>query len=299
MKLIHHILLILAVIPYQSFAQEFKAFSNDSSSVLWRIESRNGNTAHIFGTMHLMTEENFFFPDTVTSLVKGSDVLVMELGGEIFDPSIMSLLMIEDGELSDFFTNEQMDSVYTFASEKMMIDEELFQMSLGKMKPFVVAQIFAMAKGESDTTDKDSIRSHELEFKQIADKDSIEILGLETAKEQIQIFDDLPANVQSEMVMDEIREKGEAEEKLNDLVKMYKSQNIDSMYIFIHDGDSYFSVYEDEFLSIRNHNWIPKMEEIMEDNKAFFAVGAGHLGGPEGIIRLLRKEGYTVTPIRL
>jgi len=31
--------------------------------------------------------------------------------------------------------------------------------------------------------------------------------------------------------------------------------------------------------------------------KSFYAVGAGHLGGENGLINLLLKEGYTVTPV--
>ncbi|MBA2334195.1 MAG: TraB/GumN family protein [Blastocatellia bacterium] len=31
----------------------------------------------------------------------------------------------------------------------------------------------------------------------------------------------------------------------------------------------------------------------------FIAVGAGHLGGKNGVIRLLRARGYKLTPIKL
>jgi hypothetical protein len=41
------------------------------------------------------------------------------------------------------------------------------------------------------------------------------------------------------------------------------------------------------------------MEELMKDNRVFFAVGAAHLGGKEGVLELLRKEGYNVTSIKL
>jgi len=37
--------------------------------------------------------------------------------------------------------------------------------------------------------------------------------------------------------------------------------------------------------------------EMSKDQKVFYGVGAGHLGGDQGVINLLRKEGYTVTPI--
>jgi len=38
---------------------------------------------------------------------------------------------------------------------------------------------------------------------------------------------------------------------------------------------------------------------FIDQKTAFIAVGAGHLGGPEGVIRLLQKEGYTLTPVKL
>lgn len=36
----------------------------------------------------------------------------------------------------------------------------------------------------------------------------------------------------------------------------------------------------------------------MKIESTFFGVGAGHLGGPEGVISLLRSAGYTVTAIK-
>ena len=47
----------------------------------------------------------------------------------------------------------------------------------------------------------------------------------------------------------------------------------------------------------RNKNWIPKLENWMKTKSLFIAVCAGHLAGDEGIINLLRKQGYTVEPV--
>ena len=55
--------------------------------------------------------------------------------------------------------------------------------------------------------------------------------------------------------------------------------------------------YEELLLVRRNENWIPVMERIMREGSAFFAVGAGHLGGPKGVVNLLRQAGYTVEPV--
>jgi uncharacterized protein YbaP (TraB family) len=69
--------------------------------------------------------------------------------------------------------------------------------------------------------------------------------------------------------------------------------------MLINQDKGILSKKEDEFLSKRNQNWVPKIKESISSKKCFIAVGAGHLGGPNGLIRLLQKEGYTLTPVQL
>jgi uncharacterized protein YbaP (TraB family) len=40
------------------------------------------------------------------------------------------------------------------------------------------------------------------------------------------------------------------------------------------------------------------MEAAMKKSSTFFAVGAGHLGGSEGVLELMRKQGYQVKALR-
>ena len=39
--------------------------------------------------------------------------------------------------------------------------------------------------------------------------------------------------------------------------------------------------------------------DVREKKGSFFAVGAAHLGGKEGVIALLRQEGYTLKPLHI
>ena len=45
----------------------------------------------------------------------------------------------------------------------------------------------------------------------------------------------------------------------------------------------------------RNKTMIKSAKPIIDQGNAFIAVGALHLPGPDGLIELLRKAGYTVT----
>ncbi|MEO5892360.1 MAG: TraB/GumN family protein, partial [Ferruginibacter sp.] len=43
--------------------------------------------------------------------------------------------------------------------------------------------------------------------------------------------------------------------------------------------------------------WVNQLKTIMKTESVFVAVGAGHLVGNEGLISLLKKEGYVLKPI--
>ena len=51
-------------------------------------------------------------------------------------------------------------------------------------------------------------------------------------------------------------------------------------------------------LDRRNLNWIPVMESAMKNSSTFFAVGAGHSGGSQSVLELLRKQEYLVKGIK-
>jgi len=50
-------------------------------------------------------------------------------------------------------------------------------------------------------------------------------------------------------------------------------------------------------VSGRNKKWIPVIKSNIQECPCLIAVGAGHLPGKEGLINLLRKEGYRVKPL--
>lgn len=54
---------------------------------------------------------------------------------------------------------------------------------------------------------------------------------------------------------------------------------------------------DDMLLKNRNVNWVKQLKTILKEKNIFMAVGAAHLFGKDGLIVLLRKEGYTVRAI--
>lgn len=296
MKKIQFLFFFFLALTGTSFSQESALvdFPIKESSLLWKIEGQGiPNGSYIFGSMHLIEKGYFLFPEKLNKLVKKSDQLVMEIAGMPSQSEVMKMVMLKEGTFFDYFTLEQSDSIIQWAQAEMKMSETTFRSTMTKMKPFVVVQMATQMQFMGKT------ESYELTFEKIARENDIAIKGLETAAQQMAIFDDLTNAQQTEMVMEGIRNEDKSLELIQNMQKMYVRQNVDSLYIMIQEEGGVLSDEQASFLDARNKNWVPQIKELIADKKTFIAVGAGHLGGPKGVLRLLEKEGYSLTPVKL
>ena len=286
--------LFSSFIYFLGFGQNVSEFPLKESSLLWKIEG-NGLTSesYLFGTMHMIEKEYFVFPPKLEKLVKKSDALMMELAGLPNQLEALKYVTLKEGSFFDYFTKEQTDSILTWAKKDLNMSEDVFRRTMKTMKPFVVVQLATQMQFMGKT------ESYEVSFEKIATDHKIDILGLETIEQQMSIFDNLSDEDQVEMVMSTIRDPKKSIKTTTEMEKLYVGQNVDSLFLYINQEGGYIEDNQAIFLDDRNKNWIPKIQNEIKTKKTFIAVGAGHLGGPQGLIRLLQKEGYTVTPIEL
>lgn len=269
-------------------------FPMKESSLLWKIEGPGViKGSYLFGTMHLIEKEYFLFPPKLEKLVKKSDLLVMELPGLPNQMEALSLLMLKEGSFFDYFSPEQTDTILRWAEAELKMNEETFRASMSKMKPFVVVQFATQLQFMGKT------ESYEITLDKLAKENEIPVKGLETVAEQMAIFDNLTKEQQADMVMESIRNGSKTLDMTRQMQKLYIGQNVDSLYMMIQEEGGVISGEQQNFLDKRNKNWIPQIIEFISQKRTFIAVGAGHLGGPNGVIRLLEKEGYTLIPVEL
>lgn len=276
------------------FSQSTTAFPMQESSLLWKIEGPGiQKGSYLFGTMHLIEKQYFIFPDKLEKIVKKTDKLVMELAGLPNQLEALKYVTLTDGTFADYFSKEQMDSILVWAKAELNMSEESFTKTMSKMKPFVVVQMATQIHFMGKT------ESYEMSFEKIARENDIAIAGFETIAEQMGIFDKMTKEQQTEMVMETIRDPKKGIEVTQKMQKLYQGQNVDSLYLMIQEEGGTITEDQATILDDRNERWIPMIEEMAKKEKLFIAVGAGHLGGPKGVIRLLEQKGYTLTPVKI
>ena len=169
-------------------------------------------------------------------------------------------------------------------------------MMLERMKPMFLT-VFASGDMDPAGLQSGSMKSYEMEFLEMAKNAGKPVAGLETIEFQMSVFDSIPYVAQAEMLVETIKSGDKENSEFDVMIEMYKNQKINDMIAMMSDEDEQLSDYEDILLNKRNEAWISGMKSMMIEMPTFFAVGAGHLAGERGVINLLKKEGYTLTPL--
>lgn len=81
------------------------------------------------------------------------------------------------------------------------------------------------------------------------------------------------------------------------MITVYKTQRLTEIEKLFKDSEFGMEEHQDILLNDRNKNWVKQLITLMQNQSVFTAVGAAHLVGKEGLINLLRKEGYTLKPV--
>lgn len=294
MRLIFNILTFLICTVAVAQDENVTKYPMEESALLWRITHDTiQDTSYIFGTMHMIEKEYYIYSDTLDSIASNVDVMIMEIGEMPNPMEMLKYVMLKEGSIWDYFNDAEEDTLFAWIEKNASFPAETAKPTFDKMKPFVLIQLTTMNQFKGET------ESYEMNFKALAESKNIELAGLETVAMQMKIFDDLTMEEQAEMVMASIRDEEKSAIELTKMQQTYQNQQIDSLYMLVHSEGGTISEKENEFLSNRNKNWIPLIIDQIGTKSAFIAVGAAHLGGPEGVIRLLVQKGYTLTPIRL
>ncbi len=264
------------------------------NSLLWEISGASlVESSYLFGTIHMINSEDYFLPSGTLSAIDASEKLVFEIDMADMEnplklmPLLQKAFMKGDTTLKDLMTGEDYNLVKDHFDEMGL---PLFL--LERIKPMFLT---VFASGDFDPTQLQSgqIKSYEMEFAQMARTGGKETDGLETVEFQISVFDDIPYKEQAAMLVEGIKSSDIEDDMFRELIALYKSQDLEALYGLMKEDDSIMD-YEDALLNKRNLNWIPIMEQMMKEQRTFFAVGAGHLAGQKGVINLLRNAGYKV-----
>ncbi len=215
----------------------------------------------------------------------------MALEIDMSDPSMQMKMM----QLSSMKDGTTLDKLLDAESYRKL--DTMLQQSIGAsvafmngFKPFVVSSMLIGRLIEGQPASFEGV------LVQQAQKAEMPVMGLETLEDQMAIFDRIPYAQQAEDLKEMINEEEKIKKMYAEMIRMYRAEEMEALYAMIvkEIGDE---SQIDELLDSRNKKWISIIDKTSSEKAVFYAVGAGHLAGKNGVINLLRKEGFSVTPV--
>lgn len=287
-----HLLNLLGILVFctAAFGQKTKKTEN---SLLWKITKEgNTKTSYLFGTIHVICEQDYFWTNPMQKAFDETQQLCIEMDISNTELSMETAALMMDfsgGTLRDYFSNEN-----DFQLVKKYIEDSLGQKMeiVERMKPVALYMIYSigLVKGPCKET-----VSYELKLAEKAKQRSNKIIGLETVAEQMEVMESIPTD---SIINHLIRiAKGEKSDDADAdaLVTAYKKQDLDLLNKMIIKSTSETGMDGAVMIDNRNKKWIAPMSKMMSEKPTFFAVGAGHV---YGLLQLLREAGYTVEAVK-
>lgn len=254
------------------------------NSLLWEI-SGNGLTepSYLYGTMHMMCEADFLIKEKVKNAIENTDKLALEL--DFDDPTelmAMQSMTTSTTPLSERLSKEDYATLDSFLQDKLGVKASQFE-------NYTLIGIMSVVMFKSLNCPP---KMYEVEFMQQAMANKKEILGLEKVEAQVTGFSESYTN---EEFIEQLKYYDTS--YFDEMVAIYKEENLNGLYEMVIDEKFMDADAKTIMLDNRNKNWVLLMPELMKVQPVFFAVGAGHLPGENGVINLLRNAGYSVKPV--
>ncbi len=284
-----------------------------SAQLLYKISGKDLKApSYIIGTFHLA---NATFVDKIAG-VKDALTATDQVFGEVpFDDMLnpdtlkvmQAAMMLPDGQtLKTVLSAEQYKKLDAVLTQMMGVGLSNPQVSaqMGKMSPAALsAQLQVLMFMQKHMGEFDPLHGFDQYFQTQAKHNNEPIGGLETVAFQIALlYKSYDMQRQVEQLMCMIDNMDFYEKIVEKMAKAFYAQDIDALKAAMEEklGNTCDATPKEwaQFNDNRNADWVRKMPAIMAAKPTFFAVGAGHLPGPKGVLQLLKDIGYTVEAVK-
>lgn len=267
-------------------------FGQAQQALLWKITPKEGkSSSYIFGTMHATCSDSL--AENVLNALMGTKQLCLEL--DMDNPNLQAEMFNE----ASMKNNVKISSLVDKGDAKILND--YFTKNLGfpllaieNLKPFFISSMFIQKLLDCE------VKSIEALLVKLSLEQQKKIIGLETMKYQMEIFDKIPYEFQAQELLKSIKNDFKEDKiEFDKLSTLYRNGDIEGMMQLNEDSNnSMTKKYRHIILDERNFAWIKTIKEITSENPTFFGVGALHLPGKNGILNLLRDNGFKVELVK-
>lgn len=278
----------------------------NGKGLFWKIEGQGLAPSFLLGTMHVTDPRVLAMPAGAADAYAGALTVVVE-SDEIIDEKKASAAILMHPELTMFADNRTIND-FLEPKDEALLEDGLKARGIplplvARMKPWMIASFVALPACEFT---RKSAGASFLDKKLAEDAVSRgkSLKGLETLVEQLSAMDSLPVEWHLRALIETLALGKTIDDVLTTMTDLYLAGDtgmimpmMRSVAEKISPGDLGYADFEQRIIVDRNRTMAVRAEPILKGGNVFMAVGALHLPGKEGLVELLRQQGFTVTPV--
>ncbi len=298
MKTIHAVL--IAFLLLFATVQSIFAQSADSQRILhpkgllWKIEKQGIPPVYLYGTMHVSDPEVVKLAVEAEEAFLNADHFVMEMLLNFKAVGYVTRAsFFHDGRtLKQLMADSDYQRLSALLSERMLLPEKLVR----HMKPWAVLMMLMMPEDQSNGG-----AALDMVLYRRAVQRKIPVTGLETAEEQVAVFDSMAMEEQLWLLNRSIEDIDVTDAQMPEMLQAYLSGDlarlVNIQQQFMYDDSEIDDRFMHQLLDMRNIRMVARLQPILKKGNAFIAIGALHLPTRQGVLHLLEQQGYAVSPV--
>jgi uncharacterized protein len=269
------------------------ARSEDTHHTLWAVKGDH-NTVYLLGSVHVLKAANSDLPPEALRAYTSARALVMEINlndvsaNKLFS-SMLDLETLPTGMTLAGALGPDAYNRFAAHANPVGLDPEF----LSHFQPWFAVQM--LNKLEMAKLGFDLNAGVDLQLAKRAQSDHKDIIGLETIEEQLEIFAHLSLDQQRQYVLYSLADVDNTASALDAIVSAWRTGDIKVLEQSLGQGLEKFPDLYSKLTTDRNRKCLPTIIGFLNDDHDYLViVGALHLVGRDGIVELLKRQGYEV-----
>jgi uncharacterized protein YbaP (TraB family) len=277
----------------------------NGKSIFWKIEKPGLAPSYLLGTMHVTDPRVLRMPPGAAKASEEAQTIVVE-SDEILDEKKAMASIFANPDLT-MFTNGQSLETLLSKEDLALLKEELAHRGLplsavSRMKPWMLASVISLPACErARKADKTAFLDQQIALDAAADGKPVK--GLETFVEQLSTVAAIPMDLHLKSLIETVKLGSKLDDVFETMIELYVSGDIGLTIPLLKratpdqsDEAVGYGEFEELVVRQRNHHMAERAAPLLANGGVFIAVGALHLPDKEGLVELIRQQGYTVTP---
>jgi uncharacterized protein YbaP (TraB family) len=272
------------------------ADATTADPAMWKVQGVKG-TIYLFGSLHFMKPEVHWQTAKEQAAFKSSGTLYLEIADTspaaqvALRPLILSMGIDPEHALSTKVSKEDLEELD--GALKAMGGEKQVE----PMQPWLAYLTLSVVPMIQAGYDPNGGIDQQLQKE--AEAAGKPVKGFETAEQQMHVFADLPQPDQVALLHEELQELPKSRQKFDEMVASWSHGDVEKI-AQADDGalrQKHPELYK-KLLVDRNVKMADALAALLKDpatGTVFVAVGAGHLAGPDSILKMLEQRGFTAT----